>query len=188
MLYHASTTPNLSVLEPRVSNHEKPLIYFSQRRENVLVYLSNAVELHAKRAGIVCQNPIKKWASYGFTKEGVLQLDEYYPNATQDTYQGVSGYIYSVERVEEAMPLPEIPFVFVSKHAVKVTACEAIPDAYEAIVEAAEREQIVLCRYEENSRGKLDWIQNAIRREYADAQEHPEYRAFLKAKFDFLSF
>lgn len=170
-----------------MSNHEKPWVYFSQKRENVLVYLSNAVELYAKRAGIVCQNPIKKWGSYGFTKEGLLQLDEYYSDATRDTYQGISGYIYSVERVNEAIPLPEIPFAFVSKHAVKVTGCEVVPDAYEAILEAAEQGRMILCRYEENSREKLDWIQNSIRREYADAQEHPEYRAFLKDKFAFLS-
>ena len=187
MLYHASPAPNLSVLDPRISNHEKPLVYFSKRRENVLVYLSNAVELYAKRSGIVCRNPIKKWASYGFTKEGLLTLDEYYPDAIRDTYQGICGYIYSVERVDEAAPLPEIPFAFVSKRAVQVTGCEVIPDAYEAILEAAEQGRMILRRYEENSKEKLDWIRKNIRREYADAKEHPEYRAFLKAKFDFLS-
>ena len=112
---------------------------------------------------------------------------EYYPDATRDTYQGISGYIYSVKRVDEAVPLPEIPFAFVAKHAVKVTECEVIPDAYEAILEAAEQGRMILCRYEENSREKLDWIKNSICREYANAQDHPEYRAFLKAKFDFLS-
>lgn len=43
MLYHASPTGGLTVLTPHVSNHGRPLVYFSKKRENVLVYLSNAV-------------------------------------------------------------------------------------------------------------------------------------------------
>ena len=42
--YHASSVKNINELEPRVSNHNIPLIYFSNKRENVLVYLSNAIE------------------------------------------------------------------------------------------------------------------------------------------------
>ena len=40
MLYHASPTGGLTVLTPHVSNHGHPLVYFSKKRENVLVYLS----------------------------------------------------------------------------------------------------------------------------------------------------
>ena len=29
MFYHASQTPGIDVLQPRVSNHHVPLIYFS---------------------------------------------------------------------------------------------------------------------------------------------------------------
>lgn len=50
-LFHASQTPGIRVLEPRVSNHGKPLIYFSDCRENTLVYLSNAVEKFCREKG-----------------------------------------------------------------------------------------------------------------------------------------
>lgn len=50
--YHASNTANIKTLEPRVSNHNTPLIYFSDKRENVLVYLSNAVEKLCKEEKI----------------------------------------------------------------------------------------------------------------------------------------
>lgn len=49
--YHGSQVPGLTVLEPRVSNHGTPLVYASSKRENVLVYLSNAVEKHCREAG-----------------------------------------------------------------------------------------------------------------------------------------
>lgn len=44
MYYHASPIGTIKRLEPRVSNHGVPLVYFSKKRENVLVYLSNAIE------------------------------------------------------------------------------------------------------------------------------------------------
>ena len=37
MLYHASQTPGIQTLEPRISNDGTPRIYFSDKRENVLV-------------------------------------------------------------------------------------------------------------------------------------------------------
>ena len=51
MFYHASQVKNIKELEPRISNHGIPLIYFSRKRENVLVYLSNAVEKYCKETG-----------------------------------------------------------------------------------------------------------------------------------------
>ena len=44
MYYHASSIKDLSTLEPHISNHDIPLIYLSKKRENVLVYLSNAIQ------------------------------------------------------------------------------------------------------------------------------------------------
>jgi hypothetical protein len=81
---------------PRVSNHGEPRVYFSAKRENTLVYLSNAIEQYCRQIGFVYSEIYHKRATYGFTKAGLLCLDEYYPNATVETYQGISGYIYSV--------------------------------------------------------------------------------------------
>lgn len=49
--YHASPIANIEILEPRISNHNVPLVYFSAKRENVLVYLSNAVEKYCEETG-----------------------------------------------------------------------------------------------------------------------------------------
>ena len=48
MYYHASPVGGIRQLEPRISNHGVPLIYFSRKRENVLVYLSNAIEKYCR--------------------------------------------------------------------------------------------------------------------------------------------
>ena len=48
MYYHASKYGGLKTLKPHVSTHGKSWVYFSDKRENVLVYLSNAVEKYIK--------------------------------------------------------------------------------------------------------------------------------------------
>ena len=79
MYYHASQTADIKALEPRVSNHNRPLIYMSTKRENALVYLRNAIEKCCREHGFAHEGKWHKWGPYGFTKEGLLSLEEYYP-------------------------------------------------------------------------------------------------------------
>lgn len=182
MFYHASPMGGLEVLTPHVSNHGRPLLYLSRKRENVLVYLSNAVEKYCRETGFVHQGPFYKWASYGFTREGVLRLEEYYPHATEDTYRGVSGYIYSMEDAPGAQDQPDIPGAVITEESARPIRCEFVPDAYEAIMAAVAAGQITLQRYEENSPGMLAWIDRVTREEYAAMADHPEYLHFLRGK------
>ncbi len=186
MLYHASPIKGITTLVPHVSNHDKPLVYLSDRRENVLVYLSNAVEKHCRENSFVWNGPWHKWASYGFTKDGLLLLEEYYPNATAETYKGVSGYIYQVEEGAWTAAMKDIPHAYLSSEPVAVSDCEFIPDAYEAILEAETKQQIVIRRFADLSDGTCRWLEKVIPQEYARAENHPEYRYFLQSKFSFL--
>ena len=186
MYYHASQTGGIQTLLPRVSNHKIPLVYFSTKRENTLVYLSNAIEKHCLETGYPHSGPWKKWGSYGFTKDGVLRLEEYYPNATKETYEGVSGYLYGVEALADAKPLAGIPFAVSSEHPVNVQSCEFIPDAYAAILAAAAHGKILLERYETLRAQKLAWIRDTMRQEYRNCAQNGDYRHFLLGKFPFL--
>ena len=186
MYYHASKASGITILKPRVSNHKIPLTYFSTKRENVLVYLSNAVEKHCKQVGFEHNGIFRKWASYGFTKDGLLLLEEYYPNATIETYKGESGYIYSVKSIENHRKQADIPDAVITECEVSVTGCEYIPDAYEAIQHASETGKIVLRKYNDNNQKTLNWIKKTIQAEFENAEQEPEYREFLKAKFPFL--
>lgn len=186
MFYHASQISGIKVLEPRVSNHNVPLIYFSTKRENVLVYLSNAIEKHCKEAGFIHSGKWHKWASYGFEPDGTLRLDEYYPGATEDTYKGVSGYIYSADAVCENEDSINISNAVTTSKSVPVTGVEFIEDAYSEILKAVETGLIKIRRYEDMSDKMLAWIENTIRNEYNAAENEPDYRCFLKAKFSFV--
>ena len=183
MYYHASPVRGIKALEPRVSNHGVPLIYFSKKRENVLVYLSNAVEKYCKETGFAYCGPWEKWGPYGFNPDGTQRIEEYYPNALADTYQGVSCYIYSAETITDSGFSLQIPDAAASSQPVTVTRCEFIPDAYEAIL-AAEREGLItILRYEDSSPAQLEWNFRTIREEYEAAADHPDYRHFIEGKF-----
>ncbi len=183
MYYHASSVKGIMRLEPHISNHGIPLIYFSEKRENVLVYLSNAIEKYCKETGFLYNGQWKKWGPYGFNKDGRLRLEEYYLNALINTYSGVSGYIYSAKAVTNSGFDVQIPDAVTSSTSVEVTDVEYVPDAYEAIFQAERDGLITLIRYKEMSDKMKEWIKKNIREEYEKAEDHPEYRHFLRGNF-----
>ncbi len=184
MLYHASNTPGIQTLEPRVSNDNVPRIYFSDRRENTLVYLSNAVEKTCRENHFPHVGKWQKWASYGFTKDGLLRFEEYYENALADTYKGVPGYLYAVEQSDAIKPLPNIRNAYYSEVPLPVVSCTFIPDALEALLEAERAGRIVITRYSELSDAMRDWLRKTTFDEYKTAA--PDYRFFLEQKFPYV--
>lgn len=183
MYYHASPIGGITRLEPHTSNHGVPLVYFSEKRENVLVYLSNAVEKYCKETGFTHDGAYQKWGPYGFNKDGRQQLEEYYPHALINTYKGVSGYIYSAEAVSDSGFALEIPDAATSSEPVDIAGVEFVPDAYEAILQAEREGLLTILRYEEMSDETQRWNEKTILDEYASASGHPEYRYFLKGNF-----
>ena len=186
MFFHASMIKGIEILEPRISNHDIPLIYFSTKRENVLVYLCNAVEKYCKETGFNHSGRWHKWGPYGFGKDGIQHIDEYYPDALIDTYKGVSGYIYAVETITDSGFSLQIPDAATSSEPTPVKCCEFVPDAYEAIMEAEKEGLITIRRYEDSSKARLEWIEKTLREEYEHAADKPEYRHFIEGKFPFV--
>lgn len=183
MYYHASSVKGLTQLKPQSSNHRVPLVYFSTKRENVLVYLSNSVEKYCVETGFHYDGKYQKWGPYGFGKDGRQCLEEYYPDALISTYKGVSGYIYSAEAISDSGVAVSIPDVATSSMPVDISGAEFIPDAYEAILQAEREGLLTIVRYEEMTEKMRQWNQRAILEEYENAADHPEYRHFLKGNF-----
>lgn len=187
MFYHASQVKDIKMLEPRVSNHKIPLIYFSDKRENVLVYLSNAIEKYCKETNYNHNGIYSKWGPYGFTKDGRLELQEYYPNATYETYKGVSAYIYHIKDVPNIQKQKDIPHTYTTDMNTKVDSYEYIEDAYEEIMKAVAEGKIVLVKYNDFIKEHKEWLIKNIKKEYEEAEDQLEYRYFLKEKFPFLN-
>lgn len=187
MYFHASPIKGLELLKPQISNHGIPLVYFSKKRENVLVYLSNAVEKYCKETGFVHTGKWTKWGPYGFNNDSTQRIEEYYPNALFDTYKGVSGYIYSVDTITDSHFQLQIPDAASSSDPIPVKYCEFVPDAYDAILAAEEKGLISIRRYEDMTTAQLEWNEKTIREEYEKAVNQPEYRHFIEGKFPFVT-
>ena len=185
ILYHASAAADIEILEPRISNHGISRVYFSRKRENVLVYLSNAIEKYCRETGFEYHGIWKKWGPYGFTREGILRIEEYYPDALKDTYSGVSAYIYQAEEAEDMTELSGIKDAVIAERPVPVKACERIPDAYDEIIRAYRDGKIDILKFEDMTSKMREWNQKMVRQEYENATEHPEYRHFLEGKFGY---
>lgn len=186
MFYHASPTGGITCLEPRISNHGIPLVYFSRKRENTLVYLSNAVEKYCRETGFAYEGVWRKWGPYGFGADGRMRIEEYYPDALISTYQGVNGYIYFAENIPDPGPTLEIPDAVTSRTPVKVSGAEFVPDAYGEILRAERLGLITILRYDEMPAKMREWNERTIRAEYENAAGHPEYRHFLLGRFPFI--
>ena len=182
MFYHASNIADIKTLIPFSSGHGKPLVYFSTKKENTLVYLSHPVERYCKEIGFEPSDRYYRFMSYRFTEDHLLEILEYWPNALEETYKGVSGYIYATSRISNAQTM-DLPYVIASETPVAIETFEYVPDAFLAIKQAEEEGKIKIVRYQENSADSLDKIKKLVFREYEKAQSIPAYKAFLEAKF-----
>lgn len=70
MYYHASSIKGITQLTPQSSNHGIPLVYFSTKRENVLVYLSNSIEKYCVETGFLMMENAKNGGRTVLVKMG----------------------------------------------------------------------------------------------------------------------
>ncbi len=139
--YHCSPVPGVKILEPRKPDaFEKPAgVYMTILLPMALMYGIQNYEY-----------------TYGYTKEGQIYFNEYFPDALEIIYSGKSASLYlcDPQNVEQT----RIPNEVVSAGAVPVIDETLIPDVYETLLEQERLGTLVIRRYASNSRKMLDWI------------------------------
>ena len=142
--YHCSPTAGLRVLEPR-----KPVAFDKPSR----VYMTTSLPM-------ALMYGVRNFEyTYGYTKEGQIYFEEYFPNALEMLYKGKSASLYlcAPERVETT----PIPNEAVCGDPVSVVKETVIPDVWEALLEQQRIGTLVIRRYEELSPKELAWIREA---------------------------
>ena len=139
--YHCSPTAGLTVLEPRKpDSFTKPKgVYLTTLLPMALMYGIRNYEY-----------------SYGYTKEGQIYFDEYFPNALEVLYRGKKASLYLCD--PRSTGTTRIPNEAVSEEAVPVIRETVIPDVCEALLEQERLGALVIYRYHELSERKLEWI------------------------------
>lgn len=139
--YHCSPTAGLTVLHPRKpESFEKPArVYMTTLLPMALMYAIRNFEY-----------------SYGYTKEGQIYFEEYFPNALETLYRGKSASVYVC--APENTQTTEIPNEVLSETAVPVIGETYIPDALEALLEQERLGALIIRRYHQLSEKTRNWI------------------------------
>ena len=150
--YHCSPTAGLTTLEPRKPDaFQKPrCVYMTTLLPMALMYGVRNFEY-----------------TYGYTKEGQIYYDEYFPDALEILYKGKSASLYRCTPAH--VSTTKIPNEATSEESVPVVDEVAIPDIYEALLEQERLGALVIRRYEELSGKMLDWIRRV---EADEIREH----------------
>ena len=139
--YHGSPQGGLTILCP------KETLYFKKPRQVCMTTLLPMALLYLVRHFEY---------TYGYTKDGQLYYEEYFPDALLEIYGGKAGWLYSCEPKD--MKTTAIPKEVVSDIAVPVKTAVYLPDVYAALQEQAALGRIRLITYENLSDASRDWI------------------------------
>lgn len=139
--YHCSPTHGITVLEPgKPESFDKPArVYLTTSLPMALMYSVRNYEY-----------------TYGYTREGQIYLDEYFPNALEILYRNRSASLYLC--APEAAEPTQIPNEAISEQPVPVIRETFIPDACEALLEQERLGNLVIHRYHELSEESRNWI------------------------------
>ena len=139
--YHCSPITGLTVLEPR-----KPQAFDKPARVYMTTLLPMALMYGVRNYEY----------SYGYTKEGQIYFDEYFPNALEILYRGRRASLYLCG--PESTEATRIPNEAITEKPVPVISETVIPDVCEALLEQERLGTLVIHRYPELSEGMRSWI------------------------------
>lgn len=142
--YHCSPTRGLKMLEPGVPrSFDKPAgVYLTTLLPMALMYGVRNFEY-----------------TYGYTREGQIYYEEYFPDALETLYRGKSASLYICAPKE--VTATAIPNEAVSPEAVAVLKEIVIADVCEALLEQERLGTLVIRRYHELTPKMLEWIRQA---------------------------
>lgn len=141
--YHGSPTAGLTVLKPgKPEAAEKPEgVYLTTSLPMALMYGVRNFEY-----------------SYGYTRDGQIHYDEYFPDALRLLYQGKRASLYLC--APETVRTTRIPNEAVADRPVPVIREIPVPDVYEALLEQERTGALVIRRYAQLSAKMRDWIRD----------------------------
>lgn len=120
-LYHVSNTPNLKILEPRISTHGKAYVYATPYLELALLFGSK--KSYGDFDGI-----------YGINKQGKPYFYEAYLGAFKRRFEDETCYIYELK--SDTFKAGETSFnaEVVSEQPVEILNCTEVKDLYKYLI------------------------------------------------------
>ncbi len=173
--YHGSAVGGLTRLEPYLSEHKKPYVYFSSNPVVAMLYSVKPVP-----------KPFSFYP-YGFDSKGAVIYSEYYKNAFEKIYLGKVGYLYECEDIIDAENPTSINCVCTVSRAVDISRVTEIKDCYAWFKEYEKQGLFRIKPFEDISENErkivFEDFENYIRK--YDLKNHPENEMsmFIKTNF-----
>lgn len=144
LCYHCSPTAGLTILRPgKPKAFDKPAgVYLTTSQPMALMYGVRNFEY-----------------TYGYTRQGQIYFEEYFPNALESLYRGKQASLYTCRPGE--VQTTQIPNEVVCQDAVRIESETVIEDVCEALLEQERLGKLVIRRYEQLSPIMLEWIRRA---------------------------
>lgn len=170
-LYHCSPTPGLTVLKPSVSK------YFGKPKQVCLTASLPMALLYG----------IKHFEyAYGYTRDGRIYYEEYFPNALEELYGGKAASLYTCS-CQPDMETTQIPNEYVTPGEVPVEGERPIPDILEALLEQERLGALQIVRWGEMSEGRRRWVARAeadtIREKGLLARPEEPFSRYMREKY-----
>lgn len=134
MLYHASCTSGLKVLEPNVSTHKIPYVYAIQSKITAMLFGA----------------PKDDFDLLIDFENGKPVLYECYPDALKKVYTGNKCSIYTVEETGFLKGMTGWEEELVCPTPVSVVREEIVEDIYAQLMDAAQRNECIIHFFEQN--------------------------------------
>ena len=146
--YHCSPTPGLTALEPRRPEtfDKPPAVYMTTLLAMALMYGARCFEY-----------------TYGYTADGQIYFEEYFPDALSVLYKGKSASLYVCS--PQQVKITQIPHECISEEPVPVISETRIPDVYEELLRQERLGALRIRRYEQLTAKDLARIRQAEKEE-----------------------
>lgn len=153
ILYHGSPVGGLTALQPHLSEHGKPYVYFSTNPNVALLYAVKPVP--------------KPYSFYpfGFDTEGNPVYSEYFKDAFSVLYKGKTGYLYECSGLEKLENPTHISSAYTTESPVPVERVTEIPDLYTYFKKQEEQRRFTVKTFSQIGEKELRFARKAVRKE-----------------------
>lgn len=170
-LYHCSPAAGLTVLKPSVTR------YFGKPKQVCL----------ASSLPMALMYGIRHFEyTYGYTRDGRIYYEEYFPNALEELYRGKGASLYTCS-LRSDMETTRIPNEYVTPDEVPVEGEIIVPDVCEALLEQERLGALKIVRWAELSGKSRDWIVKAEAETIAEkgllTQPDSDFARFMREKY-----
>ncbi len=147
-LYHGTVVPNIKVLNAVSSLHaggEQKIVYLTDNRAYSLFYIWDSV--HNLKKG----KHVTAWI-----KDGVVYYEEQFPEQLKAFYDGVSGYLYRVEKDTYFCPVQNRESMWYSTENAIVERAEYIENVYDELLKYQKTGKLKIIRFDDVERSRID--------------------------------